>query len=137
MSKIFFEFRRQTCFLNVSWDSNTFWFFYGGYIKILGGLKKNFLSKIEISFFQNVELGELITNHPSCNYPTCTVTEIFESLFSLCIAFLWGVKNFFCPKSKFLFFKMKSSTSWSRITAFVTIHHVPLLRYSSRYFRYV
>ena len=54
-------------------------------------VKKNILFRIETSFFHNVELDELITNQPTCNYPTCTVTEIFESLFSLCIGFiLWG-----------------------------------------------
>ena len=64
------------------------------------GVKKIFLkSKIKNSFVQNVDLVELITNHPTCICPSCTVTEIFESLFSLfslCIGFFYGrgQKNF-------------------------------------------
>ena len=58
------------------------------------GVKKIFLkSKMKDSFYQNVELVELITNHPTCNYPSCNVTEIFESLFSLfslCIGLFYG-----------------------------------------------
>ena len=72
--------------------------------------RKILLSKINISFFQNVELDELITNHPTCNYPSCTVTELFGLVTSKCIViFFWGgglTKNFFCPKSKFRFFRM-------------------------------
>ena len=70
------------------------------------GVKKIFLkSKIKNSFFQNVELVELITNHPTCNCQSCTVTEIFESLFSLfslCIGFFYGggKKSFFKSKIK-------------------------------------
>ena len=72
------------------------------------GVKINFFkSKIKNSLFQNVELVELITNHPSCNYPSCTVTEIFESLFSLCIGFFMGTggaQNFFFVQNRNFFF---------------------------------
>ena len=55
-----------------------------------GSSPKFFLSKIKISFFQYVELDELITNHPTCNYPSCTVTEIFGLVTSKCIVFFVG-----------------------------------------------
>ena len=56
-------------------------------------------------FFQNVELGELITNHLTCNYLTCIVTEIFGSLFSLCIKYFnrGGLKKFFVQNRNFFF----------------------------------
>ena len=75
-------------------------------IVFLGGLKKIFLSKIEISFFQNVELSELITNHPNCNYLSCTVTEIFGLVTSKCIVF-WGrgLKKIFLSKIEISFFQ--------------------------------
>ena len=78
--KNFFEFRRQTCFLDVSWDSKTFWFFlYKGYPLIYISEKslKIVLSKIKISFVQNIELVELITINPIFNYIAFTVFEIF------------------------------------------------------------
>ena len=65
----------------------------------LWGVSKNFVCpKSKILFFQNVELVELITNHPICNYPSCTVTEIFGFVTSKCIVFLGGSKNFFLSK---------------------------------------
>ena len=60
-------------------------------------------SEIKNSFFQHVELVELITNHPTCNYPSCNVTEIIESLFSLfslCIGFFYGMGQKIVIKSK-------------------------------------
>ena len=75
-------------------------------IVFLGGLKKIFLSKIEISSFHNVELSELITNHPNCNYLSCTVTEIFGLVTSKCIVF-WGrgLKKIFLSKIEISFFQ--------------------------------
>ena len=68
-----------------------------------GGSFKTCLSEIKI-FFQNVELDELITNHPICNYPTCTVTELFGLVTSKCIVICLGGAN-----HKFLLFKIKIS----------------------------
>ena len=60
-------------------------------IVLRGVLTKNYLSKIKISFFQNVELVELITNHHTCYYPLCTVTELFGLVTFKCIViFCWG-----------------------------------------------
>ena len=70
-----------------------------------GAHQKFFLSKIEISFVQNVELNDLITNHPSCNSASCTVTELFGLVFFKCIVIFLGglIKILFCQKSKFFF----------------------------------
>ena len=49
--KHFFEFRAQTCFLDVSWDSKTFWFFY------IRGTKKifsNFAPKLVFWTFHEI-----------------------------------------------------------------------------------
>ena len=79
----------------------------GRYIKTFyAGGSKNFLSKIKISFFHNVELDELITNYPNCKNPSCTFTELFVLLNFKCIVFLGGLKKICCFKSKFLFFRM-------------------------------
>ena len=43
----------------------------------MGGLQQFFLSKLEISLYQFVQLDELITNHPNRNYLSYTDTEIF------------------------------------------------------------
>ena len=61
--------------------------------------QKYYLSKIEI-VFHNVELGKLITNQHTCNYPACTVTEILGYVTSKCIVFfLRGrLKKFFLSK---------------------------------------
>ena len=73
-----------------------------------GGAKKIFLSKIEISFVQNVELGELITNHPTCNDPSCTVTELFGLVTSKCIVIFGGgaYQIFYVLNQYFIFFTM-------------------------------
>ena len=74
------------------------------------GLKKILFSTIEISFVLNVELDELITNHPTCNYPSCTVTELFGLVTSKCIVIFLGrggggLKKFFCSQIEISFFQ--------------------------------
>ena len=108
---------------------------------VLTGLKKLNLFKIKI-FFQNVQLGDLITNHRTCNYPLCTVTELFGLVTSKCIGVFWdeegGSKKFFVVQNRnIFFFRMFNSASWSRITPLVTIHHVPLLSYLDLWLRNV
>ena len=61
---------------------------FGGELKKLFVQNRNF-------FFQNVELGELITNHPTCNYPSCTVSEIFGLVTSKCMFFGGGLTKIF------------------------------------------
>ena len=69
------------------------------------GLTKICLSKIKISFFQNVKLDELITNHPTCNYPSCTVTELFGLVTYKCIViYLGGDSPIFFFQNHNLFF---------------------------------
>ena len=72
-----------------------------------GAHQNFFLSKIKISFFQNVELEELITNHSTCNYPSCIVTELFVLVTSKCIVIFveGGHQNFFLSKIKISFFQ--------------------------------
>ena len=52
------------------------------------GAQNNFLAKIKITFVRNVELDELITDHSTCIYPSCTVIEIFGLVTSKCVVFL-------------------------------------------------
>ena len=70
------------------------------------GSPKIFLSEIKISLFQYVALNELITNHTTCNYPSCTVTELFKLVTSKCIVIFLGKRG---AHQKFLVYKIKMS----------------------------
>ena len=56
-----------------------------------GGAHQNFFcQKSKFLIFQNVKLEKLITNYPTCNYPSCTVTELFGLVTSKCIVIFFG-----------------------------------------------
>ena len=64
-----------------------------------GGSPKILLSKIKISYVFNVQLDELITNHPTGNYPSFAGTELFGLVTFKCIVnqnFFVHNQNFFC-----------------------------------------
>ena len=95
------------------------------------GAQINFLSKIEIFFVHNAEHSELITITALDTIHHVPLLSYLDLHILTVLWFFWdgGLKYFFCPKSKFFYHTMKSSTNWSRINPLVISYHVALLSY--------